>query len=156
MSRTIFTSDAEVEAIGRGLFDRTLPKSQWTHAAHFAACVWVLAWCPDLDATAVLPAKIRAYNEATGTPNTDTSGYHETITQASIRAARSSIAASDCRSLFATCNALLTSRLGKSDWLLAYWSRTRLFSIEARAAWVEPDLAPLPFASVPIPRGRNP
>jgi hypothetical protein len=151
-SRTIFTCDAEIEAIGRGLFDRTLPKPRWTHAAHFAACVWVLACCPELDAFVVLPAKIRAYNEAMGTPNTDTSGYHETITHASILAARSFIATGERRPLVVLCNALLASPLGRSDWLLAYWSRTLLFSTEARAAWVDPDLAPLPFASTSTPR----
>jgi hypothetical protein len=44
-----------------------------------------------------------------------------------------------------TCNALLASPLGKSDWLLGYWSRTLLFSVEAGRGWVEPDLKPLPF-----------
>ena len=32
-----FRSDDEIETIGRGLLDRTLPKTVWTHAAHFAA-----------------------------------------------------------------------------------------------------------------------
>ena len=36
-----------------------------------------------------MPTMIRAYNEATGGANTETRGYHETITQASLRAARS-------------------------------------------------------------------
>ena len=37
-----FSSDAEVEHIGRGLLDRSLPKIEWTHAAHFAAALWLL------------------------------------------------------------------------------------------------------------------
>jgi hypothetical protein len=43
----------------------------------------------NLDVTAEMPKLIRTYNEATGVANTDTSGYHETITLVSIRAARS-------------------------------------------------------------------
>jgi len=39
----------------------------------------------------------------------------------------------------------MQSPFGNKDWLLAYWSKERLFSVEARRAWVEPDLAPLPF-----------
>ena len=31
--------------------------------------------------------------------------------------------------------------------LLAHWTRTALFGPEARAAWVEPDLGPLPAAA---------
>jgi len=92
-----------------------------------------------------MPEFIRAYNELTGTANTDTSGYHETITQASLRAARAFRAAQSGLALFEICNALMASPLGKSDWILAYWSRPTLFSVEARRAWVEPDLKPLPF-----------
>jgi hypothetical protein len=44
-----------------------------------------------------------------------------------------------------TCNALLRSRLGEPDWLMEYWTRARLFSVEARRAWVEPDIRGLPF-----------
>jgi len=35
--------------------------------------------------------------------------------------------------------------LGKSDWILTYWSREKLFSVEARRSWVEPDLLGLKF-----------
>ena len=140
-----FTSDDEVAAIAHGLLDRTLPKSVWTHAAHFAATLWLLTTRPDFDLLEHLPDIIRAYNEATGTANTDTSGYHETITQVSIRAARSYLRTSPPRPLYATCNALMASSLGNSKWLLDYWSRDRLFSVEARRAWFEPDIRELPF-----------
>lgn len=140
-----FTSDAEIAAIGLGILDLSLPKMQWTHAAHFAAALWLLARRPDLDASRAMPGFIRAYNEATGVANTDTEGYHETITQASLRAARSFLAEDPQRPLFYTCNALMESRMGQSDWLLQYWTRSRLFSTEARRHWVDPDLRPLPF-----------
>jgi len=136
-----FASNAEVIAIGRGLASRTLPKSSWTHAAHFAAALWLV----DLKASHLMPELIRAYNEATGIANTDTSGYHETITQASLRAARAFRAERLPRPLFEVCNELLESRFGRSDWLLTHWSRERLFSTDARKRWLEPDLKPLPF-----------
>jgi hypothetical protein len=123
----MFTSDDEIISIGRGVLNRTLPKSAWTHAAHFAATVWMLRCRPDLDASIALPQAIRAYNESTGVANTDTSGYHETIP------------------LFEICNAVLASPLGRSDWLLEYWSRARLFSTEARREWVGPDICDLPW-----------
>jgi hypothetical protein len=68
-----FSSDSEIERIGRGVSERTLPKPEWTHAAHFAAAFWVLTR-PDMEAARDMPGLIRAYNEATGTPNTDTGG----------------------------------------------------------------------------------
>ena len=30
-------SDTDIDRIARGVIDRTLPKAEWTHAAHFAA-----------------------------------------------------------------------------------------------------------------------
>ena len=140
-----FKSDDEIAAIGAGLLDLSLPKPRWTHAAHFAAALWLISRRKDLDASRDMPGFIRAYNEATGVANTDTEGYHETITQASLRAARSFLQQDPARTLFATCNALMASPLGKSDWLLGYWTRARLLSVEARRRWVDPDLKPLPF-----------
>ncbi|WP_222439732.1 hypothetical protein [Alloacidobacterium dinghuense] len=140
-----FTSDDEIAAIGRSLLDRTLPKSAWTHAAHFAAAIWLLTSRPDVDVSREMPGFIRAYNEATGVANTDTSGYHETITQASLRAARAFLAGNGTHSLCDRCNALMASPIGDPEWLLAYWSRPRLFSVEARRAWVDPDLEQFPF-----------
>jgi hypothetical protein len=140
-----FTSDDEIVVIANGLLDRTLPKSVFTHAAHFAATLWLLTMRPDFDLSRDLPATIRAYNEAVGGANTDTSGYHETITQASIRAARAFLRENPNLPLFETCNALMTSTLGSSEWPLRYWSRERLFSVEARRAWLDPDIRGLPF-----------
>ena len=140
-----FTSNDEIFEIADGLIHRTLPKSSWTHAAHFAATVWLLARYPEIDVVHRLPNIIRAYNEATGVANTDTSGYHETITLASIRAASAFLARDSRRPLFVTCNELMASPLGRSEWLLTYWSRPRLFSVEARRNWLDPDIQALPF-----------
>jgi hypothetical protein len=115
-----FTSDEEILAIGPGLVDRTLPKTVWTHAAHFAATLWLLRCRPDVEISREMPGIIRGSNEATGGANTDSSGYHETITQASIRAARAFFAEAPPEPIFVTCNALLRSRLGQPDWLLEY------------------------------------
>lgn len=141
---THFASDADIERIGRGLIDRSLPKAEWTHAGHFAAAFWLLRK-PDINAMRDMPGFIRAYNESTGTPNTDTGGYHETITVASLRAARSWLEARPDASLHVALEELLASRFGRSDWLLAHWTREVLFSVAARRAWIEPDLKPLPF-----------
>ncbi|MFZ5670513.1 MAG: hypothetical protein ACOY4K_13555 [Pseudomonadota bacterium] len=141
-----FTSDAEVVAIGEGVCDLTLPKPRWTHAAHFAAAVWLIRARPDLVPERDMPGLIRAYNAATGVPNTDADGYHETITLASLRAARAHLATlPEATPLHAAVNALLASELGNSRWPLAYWSRERLFSPAARRGWIDPDLQPLPF-----------
>ena len=133
------SSDHEIERIARGLIERSLPKSGWTHAAHFAAAFWLLRQRGDA-AFRDMPPLIRAYNESTGVANTDTSGYHETITVASLRVARAWLTERPDAPLHAALTELLMGPYGRSDWLLVYWSRERLFSVAARRAWVEPDL----------------
>jgi len=98
-----------------------------------------------MHAMRAMPGLIRAYNEATGVPNTDTGGYHETITLGSLRAARAWLATRADRALHEALNELLASEYGRSEWLFAFWSKPLLFSVAARKAWVEPDLRPLPF-----------
>ena len=143
---TSYPSDSEIAAIGEGLLARTLPKSGWTHAAHFAAALWLIKCRPDLPARVCMPGIIRAYNEVTGVANTASSGYHETITLASLGAAAAYIAANPDGVLHELANTLLAGPCGDKDWLLEYWSRARLFSPAARGRFVPPDLAMLPFA----------
>lgn len=141
-----FTCDADVAAIGLRLLDRTLPKAEWTHAAHLTAAAWLLTARPDIDAFRDMPGIIRAYNDATGVPNSDTRGYHATITLASLRATRAFLARLPAGTpLHAACNALLASKLADKRWLAAHWRDATLFSPAARHGWVEPDLAALPF-----------
>lgn len=141
----LFLSDAAVADIGMRMLDHSLPKPEWTHAAHFAAACWLIRCRPDIAPERDMPDLIRGYNLATGVPNTDSGGYHETITQASLRGARAVLAAFADAPLHVGVNALLAGELGDKNWPLAYWSRERLFSVEARRGWVEPDLKPLPF-----------
>src|SRR3954470_21791489 len=76
-----FHCDAEIEHIGEGLLARTLPRSEWTHEAHLAATTWLLTRRPDVDIDKALPGIIRSYNESVGGVNSDSEGYHETITR---------------------------------------------------------------------------
>ena len=141
-----FSSEAEIARAGEKFLDRSLPKPEWTHAAHFAVTLWLIRHRPALDLDEALPGLIRAFNEATGTPNTDSGGYHETITRASLAAVRAKLAASGTAPLHEILEGLLASPLGQSGWLLEYWSRERLFSVQARRSWLAPDLKPLPYA----------
>ncbi|MDX3908722.1 MAG: hypothetical protein QHC67_02770 [Sphingobium sp.] len=133
-------------SIGERFADLSLPKAEWTHAAHFAACIWLLHCRTDLHAERDMPGMIRRYNEATGGVNSDDAGYHETITQASIRATRAHLTSAPQPMTLQQIHAgLMKGPCGRKDWLLDYWSRANLMSRPARREWVDPDRAPLPF-----------
>jgi hypothetical protein len=140
-----YRSDAEIAAVGSGLCDCSLPKSEWTHAGHFAAAIWLLSRYPYVEVAQRLPGLIRKYNESTGGVNTDSAGYHETITLASLRAARHVLGRCPDLALSEVCAVLLHDRFGDPGWLLAHWSRAVLFSPAARRVWTPPDLTPLAF-----------
>ena len=144
--REIYASEADIIRIGEDFSACTLPKDEWTHAAHFAAALWLMRYHPDLDAGREMPRLIRAYNESVGGVNDDTGGYHETITQASLRALRGVLDANPPETpVYQIVNALMASDMGNPNWLLEYWSRDLLMSVEARRRWREPDLKALPF-----------
>jgi hypothetical protein len=141
----LFHSDAEVEHIGEGLLARTLPREEWTHEAHLAATTWLLLKRPDIDIDKQLPDIIRRYNESVGGANTDTEGYHETITRVFLRGVRLFLAEADSREpLYELVNELLMSPMGRRDWPLRYYSPQRLFSVEARRNFIRPDIASIP------------
>jgi hypothetical protein len=144
--REIYASEAEIHRIGEEFLACTLPRDAWTHAAHFAASLWLMRYRPDLDAPREMPRLIRAYNESVGRVNDDHGGYHETITLASLRALRGVLDANPPgMPVYEIVNALMASGLGNPNWLLEYWSRDLLMSVEARRQWREPDLKSLPF-----------
>ena len=141
----LFTSDAEIERLGEGLLTRTLPRPEWTHEAHLAATTYLLLKRPDIDVDKELPNLIRRYNESVGGVNSDTEGYHETITRVFLRGVRLFLEEADpTEPLHELVNELLLSPMGKRDWPLRFYSKERLLSVEARRNVIAPDLAALP------------
>jgi hypothetical protein len=124
----------------------TLPKPEWTHAGHFAYALWCLRHDPPSASPEAMREIIMALNDAHGTPNTDSAGYHHTITIASLHAARLVLGAHPGAPLGEVLSALMEGRFGRSDWIFEHWSREVLFSPAARRAWIAPDRAPLPSA----------
>lgn len=120
-----------------------LSKLQWTHQAHLTAGFWYMSQLGATEALQVIRGNIRRHNESVGTANTDTGGYHESITRLYLAAIEQHIRAHPDVSFEVSLQALLDSELGKSSWPLTYYSRERLFSVAARRGWVEPDLQSL-------------
>ena len=141
----LFESDAEVAHIGEGLLARTLLRAEWTHEAHLAATTYLLLKRPDIDLDKELPLIIRRFNESVGGVNSDSEGYHETITRAFLRGIRLFLAEADLgEPLRELVNELLLSPMGQRDWPLRFYSPERLFSVAARRDFVTPDVASFP------------
>jgi hypothetical protein len=119
----------------------SLPRPEWTHAAHLRMAYLYLRDNPDPDA--LLPfvrERICCYNAVFG----NRTGYHETITAAFLRlvADRLRHEPSSTFPAFQETNPdLFADGVGV---LLRHYSRETLFSPEARAAFVPPDREPLP------------
>jgi hypothetical protein len=141
----LFSSAAQIEHVGEGLLARTLPRAEWTHEAHLAATTYLLLRRPDVDLDSDLPGLIRRYNESVGGVNSDSEGYHETITRVFLHGVRLFLEEADAKApLHELVNALLLSPMGGRDWPLRFYSPLRLFSVEARRRFIPPDLRSLP------------
>ena len=136
---------APIEAIAARFAAAAIPAGEWTHETHLVMGAWHVArFGPDA-ALERLRAGIRALNAAHGTIDSDTRGYHETITRAYVRLIAGFLGGRpDDETLDASVAALLASPLAARDCLMQHYSRERLFSVSARKGWVEPDLEPLP------------
>ena len=67
------------EQIAAGLLDASLPQAEWTHRGHLtAAYVLILAHGPSAT-LALCRERIPLLNDAHGVANSDTGGYHETL-----------------------------------------------------------------------------
>lgn len=134
----------EVDDLAARFAARAIPHPEWTHAAHLAVGTWHVRRYGPEEALARLRVGIRALNDAHGTPNSSTSGYHETVTRAYVRLLAEFLAHCPVDLPVADCvTRVLAGPLAAKDVLLTFYSRERLMSVTARAAWVEPDLAPL-------------
>lgn len=153
-----FADDAAARAVVDGFRAHSLPVGLWTHQAHLAVGLWHVRSLGEAEARTALRAGIRAYNSAVGTPNSDTRGYHETVTFYFVWAAARFLAMAPPSEFADAANRFVAHPLGSKSGIFRFWSRGRLLSVEARRSWLEPDLAPLaPFGpeepmDAPAPR----
>jgi len=135
--------DAALDAFIAAWRAGTLPRPEWTHAAHVGVCAWH-AWggVPLDDVFAAMKRGIIAYNEAVGTANTATSGYHETLTrfwaQVIVDHLRAAAAATRLDAVRSAVAAFGAARALHG----AHYSFDVVADRRARAEWVPPDRPP--------------
>jgi hypothetical protein len=115
--------------------DTSLPRYEWTHAAHVRMGFLYLSRLPYAEAEGKIVAGIQRYNAAKG----NHTGYHHTITIAFARLIASRFNGSDGPEFCAANPDLLTFAC-----IQKHYSPELLKSAKARIEFVEPDLEPLP------------
>jgi hypothetical protein len=130
-------TNAYIESFMRAFEEGSLSRSEWTHSRHLVMALWYLRHHNRDEATRLIRDGIKRFNECQG----NFSGYHETITLAWVAVVDRFLAVRDLDLPVSVLAGELLSQCGHKDYLLGYYSRERLFSDEARACWVPPDLA---------------
>ncbi len=133
-------TELEIDEFLRAFEGCTLPKERWTHGAHLLTGACYVHGLGREAALEKMRVCVRRYNESVGGKNTETSGYHETITVMWIRLLDGLLRESGEmeRAAFA---ALAVERfVGRRDIFREYYDFDLLVSAEARLGWVEPTL----------------
>lgn len=143
--KRFYESEKEITTLTDGFKNKELTEAQWTHEAHLTVGIWFLKNYDRYKATCRLRSGIIELNVSLGGKNTPTDGYHETITLFWIWLIRKYIEANPEKSVLGLCNAFLNSKYADRNLLLNFYSREVLFSIKARAVWVEPDKKKMAF-----------
>ena len=142
-----FESADEVVELIREFEACTLPRARWNHRAHLTVALWYTSRLDGDDALDAVRRGILRLNEACGVVSSPTSGYHETITRFYLRVVshfvETELEREGVSDWAARANRLI-HRYGEKELPLRHYTKDRLMSTAARAAWVEPDLIPLP------------
>lgn len=134
---------ADIRELIYGFESGTLPKEKWTHEAHLLMALWYLWSYSSDEAIPRICEGIQKYNIASGGQNTDTSGYHETLTLFWISVVAKFLEKHILEtSIEALANQLVEEKYPTSL-LFNYYSRDQVFSVQARKEWIEPDIKPL-------------
>jgi hypothetical protein len=120
----------------------TLASWAWTHEAHLICGLSLLSRFGIEKAPEEMKKRLFKYNEAVGKINSDTSGYHETVTFFWIEAVWERLSV-DGKVNFdqETLDALLSNiDLANRNLFLKSYSEELILSVEARRKYVKPDL----------------
>jgi len=133
-------TEDEIDAFLGAFEDGTLPKARWTHAAHIFTGACVVHRLGEAAAIDPMRVAIQRYNQAVGGQNTESAGYHETVTLfwikllAWLRESQPALT----RLAFAT---FAVARFAQDRELLGrFYDFDVVASTDARRRWVAPTL----------------
>lgn len=122
---------------------KTLPKEQWTHNAHILVAFWYNLNFEFDVAFKKIKENIWSYNLAVGTQNTDSGGYHETLTMFWMIYTRNYIETHNLETVEEAFDHFIANKGVTNDLPLRYYSRELLFSVQARKECVNGDIKKL-------------
>jgi hypothetical protein len=133
-----YESATDVDALVEAFEACTLPREEWTHAAHITVAVWCLMRDGVEAGSERVRVGIQRYNASQGiVTRPDGGGYHETLTRFYLWAVERHL-----HEAVALLAAECVARLDDRELPFRYYSRERLMSSEARMGWLAPDLQP--------------
>jgi hypothetical protein len=132
--------------LAAAFIDRTLPKAEWTHEAHLRVGTWHVLQHGRDQAMVLLRERIPVYNVATGGENTESDGYHDTITWFYVAMIAQHLEGVNPNRDPDRLADEVVAALGDRDLPYRYFSKDHLMSVAARKGIVAPDVRPLPAA----------
>ena len=137
-------SDAAVEDFFGRWRAGTLPKAAWTHAAHVGMAAYIAFDHGEDEAFALTKEGILHHNQCVGTPNTDTSGYHETLTRFWCATVGDFVRSGGFASRLEAVRAAVERFGADRDRHTLFYSTDVVGDTKARREWITPDRAPDP------------
>jgi len=134
-------TEAEIETLVTAFEAGTLSNKEFNHFAHMTVAIWYLWRLPYAKAVTAMRASIQHFAELHGHSGL----YHETITLFWLKLLRHYLDTIETEMSLPQAVYAALVQLGNTDLMFKHYSREVLFSAQARAGWVEPDLRPLEF-----------
>lgn len=134
-----YRDENEITEVVRTFEDATISREAWKHAEHLTVALHYLMLHDHETATEKMRSGIFKLLDAFGVDLTKEMPYHETMTVFWMRTVADFNASTNGNSMLTKTNEMI-DRYDK-DYPLRFYSRERLFSDEARARFVDGDIA---------------
>jgi hypothetical protein len=138
MSKKYETED-EITTLVESFENGTIPRHEWNHAGHLTVALYYCAHHVLETASDKMRRNLLHHLKNIGVDLTREMPYHETLTAFWMRTVDDFRKSKNGASIIETANELIAAF--DKDYPLRFYSRELLFSDEARARPVEPDLA---------------
>lgn len=136
-------SQQQIENLILKFKNTSLNKPEWNHEAHIIVAIWYNWHYTFEQALKIVRTNIKAYNESVGTPNTEISGYHETLTVFWMTLTKNFLAYNFHDKIDNAINEFLKTREADISTTSAYYSNEVLFSKKATREWINGNKKPI-------------